>query len=80
MASELDLQALLTGMKPEMQPGIFVFCTISEETEIPAATRPLLTFREREGTTLRPAEGSRKPGSRLPVCIAPDHFDRSFLA
>ena len=52
MASELDLQALLTGMKPEMQPGIFVFCTISEETEIPAATRPLLTFREREGTTL----------------------------
>jgi hypothetical protein len=52
MASGRDLQALLTGMKPEMQPGIFVFCTISEETEIPAATRPLLTFREREGTTL----------------------------
>jgi hypothetical protein len=52
MANELDLQALLTGMKPEMQPGIFVFCTILEETEIPAATRPLLTFREREGTTL----------------------------
>ena len=52
MASELDLQTLLTGMKPEMQPGIFVFCTISEGTEIPAATRPLLTFREREGTTL----------------------------
>jgi hypothetical protein len=52
MASELDLQALLTGMKPEMQPGIFVFCTISEDTEIPAPTRPLLTFHEREGTTL----------------------------
>jgi len=52
MASELDLQALLTGMKPEMQPGIFVFCTMSEGTKIPAATRPLLTFREREGTTL----------------------------
>lgn len=52
MASELDLQVLVTGMKPEMQPGIFVFCTISEETEIPAAIRPLLTFREREGTTV----------------------------
>jgi hypothetical protein len=52
MASELDLQTLLTGMKPEMQPGIFVFCTISEGTEIPAAMMPLLTFREREGTTL----------------------------
>jgi uncharacterized protein len=52
MAGELDFQALLTGMKPEMQPGIFVFCTISEEAEIPAPTRPLLTFREREGMTL----------------------------
>ncbi|WP_027584081.1 ACT domain-containing protein [Bradyrhizobium sp. Ai1a-2] len=52
MASELDLQVLLTGMKPEMQPGIFVFCTMSEETEIPAMIRPLLAFREREGTTL----------------------------
>jgi uncharacterized protein len=52
MASKLDLQALLSGMKPEMQPGIFVFCTISEETEIPAVTKPLFTFREREGTTL----------------------------
>ena len=52
MASELDLQALLSGMKPEMQPGIFVFCTISEETEIPAVTKPLFTFRESEGMTL----------------------------
>ena len=52
MAGELDLQALLIGMNPEMRPGIFVFCTISEETEIPAAIRPLLIFREREGTTL----------------------------
>src|ERR1700748_3061380 len=52
MASELDLQALLASMNPEMQAGIFVFCTIPEETEIPAAIRPLLTFREREGTTL----------------------------
>ncbi|MGY3494376.1 ACT domain-containing protein [Bradyrhizobium sp. USDA 4502] len=52
MASELDLQALLIDMKPEMQPGIFVFCTVLKEREIPATTRPLLTFREREGMTL----------------------------
>src|ERR1700754_4417911 len=52
MASENDLHALLAGMNPEMQPGIFVFCTISEESEIPAVIRPLLTFREHEGTTL----------------------------
>jgi uncharacterized protein len=58
MASELDLQVLVTGMKPEMQPGIFVFCTISEETEILVVIRPLLTFREREGMTVvvRPEE------------------------
>ncbi len=52
MAGELDLQVLLTGMKPEMQPGVFVFCAISEKTAAPAAIRPLLTFREREGTTV----------------------------
>jgi uncharacterized protein len=52
MANERDLQALLTGMKPEMHPDIFVFSTISAQTEIPAAIRPLLTFHEHEGTTL----------------------------
>lgn len=52
MAGELDLQAVLRGMKPEMQQGIFVFCTISEEIRTPAAIRPLLAFREHEGTTL----------------------------
>jgi hypothetical protein len=39
-------------MKPELQPGIFVFCTIAAGTIIPAALSPLLTFRELEGTTL----------------------------
>ena len=38
-------------MKPEMQEGIFVFCTVSEVAEIPTALKPLLAFREREGTT-----------------------------
>jgi uncharacterized protein len=52
MANELNLEALLRGMNPELQPGVYVFCTISKESEIPAMTRPLLTFREAEGTTL----------------------------
>jgi len=34
-----------------MREGIFVFCTIVEGGGIPAVN-PLLTFREREGTTL----------------------------
>jgi hypothetical protein len=45
------LQTLLRDMKPEIQKGIFVFCTIPEDKEIPAAIRPVLIFREREGTT-----------------------------
>jgi hypothetical protein len=52
MAGELGLEALLRDMKPEMQEGIFVFCTIEADAGIPVEVRPLLTFHEREGTTL----------------------------
>lgn len=52
MAAERDLAALLRQMKPELRPGIFVFCTIAPNERIPAALNPLLTFREQEGTTL----------------------------
>jgi hypothetical protein len=38
-------------MQPEMQDGVFVFCTIAEDKEIPASVRPLLVFREQEGIT-----------------------------
>jgi hypothetical protein len=52
MPAELDLAALLRDMKPEMADGIFVFCMIANDAEIPAAVKPMLTFREAEGTTL----------------------------
>jgi hypothetical protein len=52
MTVERDLGALLRHMKPELRPGIFVFCTIPPDERIPAAVNPLLTFREQEGTTL----------------------------
>ncbi|MDH2345640.1 MULTISPECIES: ACT domain-containing protein [unclassified Bradyrhizobium] len=52
MTGERDLNTLLRDMKPEMQPGAFVFCTIPSNEPIPAAVNPLLTFREQEGTTL----------------------------
>jgi len=52
MAAERDLTALLKTMKPEMQPGVFVFCTLPLSEPVPAAINPLLTFREQEGTTL----------------------------
>lgn len=65
VAGELELKTLLRNMKPEMQDGIFGFCTISDERGIPAALRPLLTFREREGITLVvPYEEAERLGLR----------------
>ncbi len=52
MEAERDLGALLRHMKPDLRPGIFVFCTIPTAEPIPAALNPLLTFREQEGITL----------------------------
>ena len=52
MTGGRDLNALLRQMQPELRPGTFVFCTIGSNTNIPAALKPLLTFREQEGTTL----------------------------
>ena len=52
MPGEGNLETLLQNMTPEMHAGIFVFCSIPEHEEIPATLRPVLIFREREGTTL----------------------------
>ncbi|MDX3966244.1 MAG: ACT domain-containing protein [Bradyrhizobium sp.] len=52
MTGERDLDALLSNMKPEILEGIFVFCTLAPNVSIPATISPMLTFREREGTTL----------------------------
>jgi uncharacterized protein len=52
MEGEHDLAALLQNMYPEMHEGIFVFCTLADDAEIPTTLTPLLTFREAEGTTL----------------------------
>ncbi|UPK24360.1 ACT domain-containing protein [Bradyrhizobium sp. 195] len=52
MTGECDLDALLKGMKPEMMNGTFVFCTLAPGARLPATISPMLTFREREGTTL----------------------------
>jgi hypothetical protein len=52
MAGERDLQTLLKGMQPELQDGVFVFCTIADGTNLPATIKPRLIFREREATTI----------------------------
>lgn len=69
MSGEGDIETLLKNMKPEMLEGIFVFCSIPNDSEIPASLRPALTFREREATTLivRREEAER---ARLPYQFA----------
>ncbi|RXH25263.1 ribonuclease H [Bradyrhizobium nanningense] len=52
MTGERDIRVLLRDMRPELRPGIFVFCTIPANESIPAIINPVLTFREQEGTTL----------------------------
>ena len=51
MPGERDPATLLRNMKPEIHEGVFVFCSIPAEKEIPAALRPVHMLREREGTT-----------------------------
>ena len=52
MPGESNLAKLLQNMQPEMHDGVFVFCSIPADEEIPAALKPVQMFREREGTTL----------------------------
>ena len=52
MPGETDLAKLLRNMKPEMHAGVFVFCSIPADKEIPTTLKPVHLFREREGTTL----------------------------
>lgn len=49
---ERDLQKLLEAMRPELEPEIFVFCTLPDGEPVPAHLQPLHIFREREGLSL----------------------------
>jgi uncharacterized protein len=52
VSGERNIGTLLRDMQPEMRDGIFVFCTLPDDSRISAAISPVLMFREREGTTL----------------------------
>ncbi|MEV7415915.1 ACT domain-containing protein [Streptomyces sp. NPDC089919] len=51
MSGETDLAALLSGMRPELNPGEYVFCTI-EGRVVPPGLHPVATVAEAEGLTL----------------------------
>jgi hypothetical protein len=49
---EKDLGKLLSSMQPRLQPGSFVFCTVSENRYRNMQVEPLCYFREDEGISL----------------------------
>lgn len=51
MSGERDLRTLLSGMRPELHEGTYVFCTVDAAT-VPAGTAPVATVLEPEGLTL----------------------------
>lgn len=51
MNGETDLQKLLNNMKPELNPGAFVFCLL-DTFEHAVKLKPLFIFREQEGVTV----------------------------
>ena len=51
MAGETDLEKLLRDMKPELNAGEYVFCTL-DISDNPNHLEPLGCFREKEGLTV----------------------------
>lgn len=52
MHGETQLTALLAGMRPALQPGVFVFSALPAGHPVPAGLDPVMVFREAEGSTL----------------------------
>ncbi|MBL1098611.1 ACT domain-containing protein [Streptomyces coffeae] len=50
MTGERDLRRLLSGMRPELNPGRYVFTTV--EGDVPPGLVPVVTVTEPEGLTL----------------------------
>ncbi|MFI6358264.1 ACT domain-containing protein [Streptomyces sp. NPDC050743] len=50
MTGETDLQTLLSGMRPELNPGRYVFTMA--EGGVPSGVTPVVTVAEQEGLTL----------------------------
>ena len=51
MPGEIDLSKLIQEMKPELNPGEFIFCQI-DSSHYPLANDAICFFQEKEGLTL----------------------------
>jgi dihydrofolate reductase len=49
---ERDLSTLISTLRPERVPGVYVFCSVMDETSLPSGTRPAVAVREPEGLTV----------------------------
>ena len=58
MTGATDINELLAGMAPELQPGEFVFCALPKDQPLPEGTDPVGMFHEREGRTVLLDAGS----------------------
>lgn len=56
MTGERDLRTLLHGMRPELNPGRYVFTAVPGG-EVPTGVTPVVTVTEHEGLTLVVPEG-----------------------
>lgn len=57
MTGEIDLATLLRGLRPELHPAPYVFCSYAEQMPGPLARAAFALVREDEGTTaIAPAE------------------------
>jgi len=52
MSGSRDIDFLLENMSPEIIPGEYVFSTVNKETLKKLSVSPILTFREKEATTV----------------------------
>ena len=52
MTGETDLRKLLASMTPQLLPDVHVFATLAQGASLPNGLDPVMSFREREGTTL----------------------------
>lgn len=50
MTGERDLKKLISGMRPELRQGPYVFATV--DGQAPASLRPVVTVAEEEGLTV----------------------------
>ena len=75
-----DLAELIRSLRPELQDGEFVFCTLPATT-VPGDLQPVVTVREAEGLTLvLPAGDERYEGRQVFLDFAAEAlhlFDRT---